>query len=109
MRQVLIRALALLKRPFVAVVALLIAGGGSALVFAPLFGVPGYELSEAVALATGLLGGIVGAAAGFQERRLIQGKDPRPKLALRVDSAFRASALSIFASFTLLCVLALPP
>ncbi|MFL5322260.1 MAG: hypothetical protein ACJ790_21565 [Myxococcaceae bacterium] len=109
MRQVLIRAISLLKRPAVAVVALLIAGGGSALVFAPLFGVPGYELSEAVALAVGLLGGIVGGAAGFQERRLIQGKDPRPKSALRVDAAFSASALSIFASFTLLTLLSLPP
>jgi hypothetical protein len=109
MRQVLIRAFSLLRRPAVAIAALLIAGGGSALVMVPLFGVPGYELSEAIALLCGVLGGVIGAAAGFQERRLLQGKDPRPANALRVDSAFSAATLATVSAFTLLASLALFP
>src|SRR3954464_10993813 len=109
MRQVLIRAFSLLRRPAVAIAALLIAVGGSALVMVPLFGVPGYELSEAVALLCGVLGGVIGGAAGFQERRLIQGKDPRPAHALRVDSAFGAATLATVSAFTLLTALAIFP
>ncbi|MFP2930318.1 hypothetical protein ACLESO_35005, partial [Pyxidicoccus sp. 3LG] len=64
MRQVLTRALGLLRRPAVLAVVLLLAGGGSALVLVPLFGVPGFELSLALSIATGLLGGGTGIAAG---------------------------------------------
>ncbi len=48
-----------------------VAGGGSALVFLPLFGVPGFELGLALALAVGLLGGGMGIAAVHQARGLL--------------------------------------
>ncbi len=85
MRQVLIRAAGLVRRPPVWVAGLLLGVGGAALVGAPLFGVPGYELSAAIAIATGLCGGVIGAAAGFQERRLLRGVDPRPAGATRLE------------------------
>ncbi|NTX56586.1 hypothetical protein, partial [Myxococcus sp. CA039A] len=78
MEQVLTRARALSRRPAVLAPLLLLAGGGSALVLLPLFGVPGFELSLALAIAVGLLGGGPGVAAAFQERRIILGQDPRP-------------------------------
>lgn len=104
----LARALGLLRRPGVVFCFLLLAGGGSALVFLPLLGVPGYELSEALALGVGVLGGALGVAAARQERRLIQGRDPRPKGALRSDSAL-ASAWSAVAAALALSLLALLP
>ncbi|MFP2913217.1 hypothetical protein ACLESD_51080, partial [Pyxidicoccus sp. 3LFB2] len=73
MRQVLTRALGLLRRPAVLATVLLLAGGGAALVLVPLFGVPGFELALALAIALGLLGGGTGIAAAAQERRLLLG------------------------------------
>lgn len=97
----LARALGLLRRPGVIVSFLLLAGGGSALVVLPLLGVPGYELSQALAIGVGLLGGAIGVASARQERRLIQGRDPRPRGALRSDSAL-ASAFSAVSAALLL-------
>ena len=80
MRQVLSsRATALLRRPAVLAVVGLVALGGSALVFLPLFGLPGFELSLAISIAVGLLGGGVGIAAAGLERRILRGEDPRLK------------------------------
>lgn len=74
MRQVLFRATELLRRPPVLVLAGALAAGGSALVFLPLFGVPGFELGLTLSIAVGLLGGGVGIAAVHQERRLLAGQ-----------------------------------
>jgi tetratricopeptide (TPR) repeat protein len=71
MRQVLFRATDLLRRAPVRVLAGALAVGGSALVFLPLFGVPGFELGLTLSIAVGLLGGGVGIAAVHQERRLL--------------------------------------
>jgi len=76
MRQVLFRATELLRRPPVLVLAGALAAGGSALVFLPLFGVPGFELGLTLSIAVGLLGGGVGIAAVHQERRLLAGQAP---------------------------------
>ena len=81
MRQVLFRAKELLRRPPVLVLAGALALGGSALVFVPLFGVPGLELGLALSICVGLLGGGVGIAAVHQERRLAAqaaGGGPQP-------------------------------
>lgn len=78
MRQVLSRARALLGRPAVLATVLLLGGGGAALVLLPLFGVPGFELGLALAIAVGLLGGGTGIAAAAQERRILTGALPRP-------------------------------
>ncbi|WP_208719322.1 hypothetical protein, partial [Corallococcus sicarius] len=78
MRQVLPRARGLLGRPAVLATVLVLAGGGSALVLVPLFGVPGFELGLALAIAVGLLGGGTGIAAAAQERRLLTGTLPHP-------------------------------
>lgn len=99
MAQVLFRAVWLLLRPWVALVVLLVAGGGTALVWLPLFGLPGYELACALAIAVGLLGGAVGIASARQERRMIQGVDPRPKGATRLDGALSASFVALAAAF----------
>ncbi len=109
MGQVLLRSRALLKRAGVLVVVALLALGGSALVFVPLFGVPGYELGEALALGIGLLGGGLGMAAAFQERRLIQGRDPRPAGALRKDSAFGSAGAALGAAAVLNLAVLVPP
>ncbi|MGZ3461511.1 MAG: hypothetical protein ACXU86_23725, partial [Archangium sp.] len=69
MRQVLFRAIELVRRPPVLVLAGALALGGSALIFLPLFGVPGFELGLTLSIAVGLLGGGVGIAAVHQERR----------------------------------------
>lgn len=95
------RALGLLRRPGVIFCFLLLAGGGSALVTLPLLGVPGYELSEALALAVGVLGGAFGVASARQERRLIQGRDPRPKGALRSDEALDSAWYAVSAALVL--------
>ena len=104
----LTRALGLFRRPAVVVCWALLAVGGSALVFLPLLGLPGYELSLALSVAVGLCGGAFGVASAFQERRLIQGRDPRPKGALRSDSAL-ASAWHASAAALLLALGGLVP
>lgn len=108
MGQVLIRALGTLRRAPVALTWLLLAGGGAALVVLPLFGLPGYELSAALALGQGLLGGVAGIAAARLERRLIRGADPRPPNARRFDSAL-GSTLNAAAAACTLNTLALAP
>ena len=57
MRQVLLRATHLLRKPSGWLPAGLLALGGSALVLVPLFGVPGLELGLALSIGVGLLGG----------------------------------------------------
>ncbi len=108
MRQVLLRAVYLLRRPWVLLGLLLLVGGGIGLVFVPLFGLPGYELSEALSLGLGVIGGGFGIAAAFQERRLISGRDPRPPGAARLDSAMGSAWLAWSAAF-LLAVAAIVP
>ncbi len=88
---------------------LLIAGGGSALTFVPLFEVPGYELSLALALLLGTLGGGVGIGAGFLERRMIEGRDPRPAGALRYEAAAGSVLIASATALALLLLAALPP
>src|SRR5215831_12391375 len=85
MRQVLYRSAYLLRHPLVAGIFLILAAGGYALTYLPLFEVPGYELGEALALGCGLWGGAIGIAAGRLERRLIGSVDPRPRRAVRLD------------------------
>jgi tetratricopeptide (TPR) repeat protein len=68
--------LRLAKRPWVLLALLTLLVGGAALTSLPLMGVPGYELSEAMTLAVGLLGGILGAAAAYAEAR----QAPRPNV-----------------------------
>jgi hypothetical protein len=105
MLQVVIRATYLLRRPAAVAAVAILALGGACLVRLPLFGLPGYELGEAMAIGAGLWGGVLGIAAAHQERRLISGVDPRPRRAIRMDSALKsvwmpfaaASALSIAA------------
>lgn len=109
MRQVLLRAIALLRRPWVLGVGLVVVGGGCALSALPLFNLPGYELATALAIATGLLGGIVGGAAGTQERRLLQGRDPRPRNALREDSPLVAAYYAIGSAFAVNVLFLVPP
>ena len=78
MQQVLLsRVSTLLRRPTVLTLVGLLALGGSALVFLPLFGLPGFELSLALSIAVGLLGGGVGIAAAAQERRILKNEEPR--------------------------------
>ncbi len=109
MGQVLSRATSLLWRPAVLLAGLTIAVGGCALTLLPLFDVPGYELSAAVAAGVGILGGIPAIAAGFQERRLLQGRDPRPRRALRQDDPMAAVLLATLAATTANAAFALPP
>jgi len=109
MRQVLIRAAYLLRRPGALLVVTILAVGGACLVRLPLFGLPGYELGEAMSVGVGFLGGALGIIASRQERRLIQGFNPRPRGAIRSDGAL-ASVWMPFAAASLLGVasLALP-
>lgn len=71
MRQVLIRARALLGRRAVLAAVLAVALGGPALVFVPLLGVPGYELGAALTLLAAALAGPFGIASVHQERRFL--------------------------------------
>jgi len=64
------------------------AAAGSALVLAPLFGIPGYELGSAMALVIGLLGGAFGISAARNTPLL-----PRTSPAAMVFSALAASLL----------------
>ena len=109
MGQVLIRAVGLLRRPGVTALVLAMVAAGCALVRLPLLGVPGFELSLAVTILLGTLGGGVGVAAAFQERRLLQGRDPRPRGALRHDSPFLSVGYAIGAAFLVLTLTALLP
>ena len=109
MRQVLTRALGLLRRPAVLATVLLLAGGGSALVLVPLFGVPGFELSLALSIALGLLGGGTGIAAAAQERRLLLGVDPRPPGATRFQEPGAAVGRALGASLVLNLGVLVPP
>lgn len=107
MRQVLIRAIHLLRRPPVLLAAAVMAGA-SALVAVPLFNLPGYELALALTVGEGLFGGVVGASAAFQERRIIQGRDPRPPSAVRKDGPIEASLLAGVSAIFLNLVLLVP-
>src|SRR6185295_9997698 len=108
MRQVLIRAIHLLRRPPVLLACLVMVAGASALVSVPLFNLPGYELALALAVGEGLFGGVVGASAAFQERRIIQGRDPRPPNALRRDSPIEAAFLAGTAAIVVNALLLVP-
>jgi hypothetical protein len=109
MRQVLTRARGLLRRPAVLATVLLLAGGGSALVLVPLFGVPGFELSLALSIAVGLLGGGTGIAAAAQERRLLLGVEPRPPGATRAPSPGGAVRGALGAALALNLGVLVPP
>ena len=108
MRQVLLRTTYLLRRPPVLLASAAMVLCTSALVWVPLFNLPGYELALALAAGEGLLGGVVGAAAAFQERRIIQGRDPRPPQALRRDNPMAAAFLAGAAATTINVLLLLP-
>ncbi|MBM7114759.1 tetratricopeptide repeat protein [Archangium primigenium] len=101
MRQVLIRARNLLRRPAPGLSAGLLALGGSALVFLPLFGVPGLELGLALSIGVGLLGGGLGVASVHQERRLLTSQEagppppPREGASLRLAWSALAPALLV--------------
>src|SRR3954469_6774982 len=107
-RQVLIRATSLLRRPPVLVACAGMVLGASALVAVPLFNLPGYELALALTVGEGLFGGVVGASAAFQERRIIQGRDPRPPQAVRRDGPIEAAFLAGTAAILLNVVLLVP-
>lgn len=109
MRQLLLRAVALLRRPLVLVTLLVLSAGGTALAWAPLVGVPGYDLASVLTVAIGLLGGGIGIAAAKQEQRLIQGVDPRPPKALRVDDPLDAVGLAVGAACLLTLGASVPP
>jgi tetratricopeptide (TPR) repeat protein len=110
MLQVLRRSLHLTLRPVVLLVALTIAGGGTALVLTvPILGMPGYELALTLSLGVGLLGGLVGINAASLERRMIQGRDPRPRNALRLEHPIAAAGAALGAAVTLNFILLLVP
>ncbi|MBU8894926.1 hypothetical protein KRR26_04895 [Corallococcus sp. M34] len=108
MRQVLLRARGLLARPAVLAIVLLLAGGGSALVLAPLFEVPGFELGLALSIAGGLLGGGTGIAAAFQERRVLQATGPRPA-GVEPATSSAVTVLRVWGASALLNVAVLVP
>jgi hypothetical protein len=107
MRQVLLRASSLAMRPwvFLALSALIL--GGCAFSALPLFGVPGYEISAAMALLLSLCGGGIGASAAAQERKILRGQGG-PTGAHRDDSALVSTARAALAA-TLLCAFASAP
>lgn len=109
MGQGVIRALGTLRRVPVALIWLLLAGGGAALVVLPLFGLPGYELSAALALGHGVFGGVAGIGAARLERRLIRGVDPRPASARRYDSALASTLHAAGAACTVNLLALVPP
>ncbi|HYI00947.1 MAG TPA: hypothetical protein VD972_33650, partial [Hyalangium sp.] len=96
MQQVLLsRASTLLRRPAILAVVGLLALGGAALVFLPLFGLPGFELGLALSIAVGLLGAGVGIGAAAQERRILKGEEPRLKGLSRPERPGQAVALAL--------------
>ncbi|WP_224369299.1 hypothetical protein [Hyalangium versicolor] len=110
MRQVLFtRATSLLRRPAVLLVVGLVALGGSALVFLPLFGLPGFELSLALSIAVGTLGGGVGVAAAAQERRVLRGEEPRLKDLPRPERPGHAAALALGTALLINGAVLIPP
>jgi len=88
MRQVLVRVGNLLSKRWIWASVVAGAAVGSALVLAPLFGIPGYELGSAMALVIGLLGGAFGMSAAWDAGAL-----PRTSPAATVFSALGASLL----------------
>ncbi len=110
MRQVLwSRASTLLRRPAVLTVVGLLALGGSALVFLPLFGLPGFELGLALSIAVGTLGGGVGIAAAAQERRILRNEEPRLKELPRPERPGQAAALALGTALLLNVAVLVPP
>jgi hypothetical protein len=107
-RQAVFRALGAFRRPFVALAFLGLAVGGALLVRLPLLGLPGYELAATLSLLHGLTAWIFGLATARAERRLIQSRDPRPRGAVRFDSALRSVLAATFGAWLLslaaLCV-----
>ena len=88
MRQLLVHVRTLLSKGWIWASALGGAAVGSALVLAPLFGIPGYELGSAMALVIGLLGGAFGIGAARHAASL-----PPTSPSGTVFSAFAASLL----------------
>jgi tetratricopeptide (TPR) repeat protein len=110
MRQVLLsRVRALVRRPAVLTVVGVLALGGSALVFLPLFGVPGFELSLGLSIAVGTLGGGVGIAAAAQERRLLKGAEPRLAELPRPERPWHVVALALGTALVLNVAVLVPP
>lgn len=110
MRQVLwSRVSTLLRRPTVLTLVGLLALGGSALIFLPLFGLPGFELSLALSIAVGILGGGVGIAAAAQERRILKGEEPRLSDQPRPERPGQAVALTLSTALLLNGAALVPP
>lgn len=110
MKQVLIRARTLLWTPRVAIVTSVLAGGGSALVFLPLFGLPGYELGLALSIGVGLLGGPVGVWAITRVRAGGAPLDPRAFLrAVATATLILAAACTVPAGVATLFATAFTP
>jgi tetratricopeptide (TPR) repeat protein len=103
------RVPALLRRRAVLCAVGVLALGGSALVFLPLFGMPGFELGLALAIAVGTLGGGVGIAAAAQERRILRGEEPRWKDLPRPESPGAAVVHALGAALLLNTAALLPP
>lgn len=110
MRQVLwSRVSTLLRRPTVLTLVGLLALGGSALIFLPLFGLPGFELALALSIAVGLLGGGVGIAAAAQERRILKNEEPRLGELPRPERPGQAVALALGTALLLNVAVLVPP
>ncbi|MDY7225403.1 hypothetical protein [Hyalangium rubrum] len=110
MRQVLLSRLrTLVRRPAVITVVGILALGGSALVFLPLFGMPGFELGLALSIAVGTLGGGVGVAAAAQERRILLGEELRLKELPRPERPSQALALALGTALLLNVGVLVPP
>src|SRR6218665_3581774 len=111
MRQVLIRARNLLRRPAAGLSAGLVALGGSALVFLPLFGVPGLELGLALSIGVGVLGGGLGVASVHQERRLLAGQaaSPEPTAGIPEGASARLAWKALAPALLLSLAVLVPP
>jgi tetratricopeptide (TPR) repeat protein len=110
MRQVLLsRVRSLVRRRAVLTVVGVLALGGSALVFLPLFGVPGFELSLALSILVGTLGGGVGIAAAAQERRVLLGTEPKLSELPRPERPAQAVALALGTALVLNVAVLVPP
>jgi len=109
MRQVLLHALHLLRRPVVSIVVLLLAGGGTAATWLPALSTPGFELSLLLTIGLGTLGGLVGIASARQESRLLRAQGDRPGGVHRLDGALASTLRATLSSFTLLTVSLVAP